>query len=116
MTAELIMALEQLRAVQAQVEELRDVIYAEREPDVVYTTVGAWTGIIRVAGKKLSTGFLAGVSGTESKYVRIYFDGVTVPDFATKAEYEADAWGDEAIIVTTEQLYATYGDFNVDRA
>lgn len=46
---------------------------------------GQWTGRIRVAGKLWNK---TDITGTESSYVKVYFNGTTAPAYATLAEYE----------------------------
>lgn len=76
---------------------------------------GAWNGEIRVAGKIVTSDYLASVTGTASNYVRIWSDGTTAPSYATAIQYAASDWGDDNVIVTVEALYACHGAYNLDR-
>lgn len=106
-----------LEAMQFVLDEIR--LKMEDEPLVdnpLPPNAGIWNGEVRIAGSVVSDNFLEDFTGTPSAHAKIFYDGVTVPAYATAVEYAATPWGDTYKIVQIKELYAAFGAYNVDRA
>jgi len=70
-----------------------------------------WSGRIRVGGRLWISTDITGTSANLG-LAKIYFDGTTPPAWATKAEYDANPWPSDYIIV---RLADVQGDFILPR-
>lgn len=107
--------IQRVRALEDDVEQLRR---STEDHITLRQPVGdssGWSGIIRVAGKIVASS-MDDITGDDDAYVRIFFDGTTPPEYTDLAAYLAVDWGDDSKVIPLEALYATVGDYNIDRA
>lgn len=66
-----------------------------------------WSGRIRVGGKLWTVDDITGTSIFRG-LVKVFFDAVTPPAWATQAEYDADPWPSDYIIVRLSDVQGDY--------